>query len=876
MGEVYKAHDESLERAVALKILPPELTRNDERVRRFVQEAKSASSLSHPHIVSIYEIGQAEVQDEGESHPVHFIAMELVDGRTLKREIHEERTDLRTLLEYMAQVADGLAKAHSAGIIHRDLKPENVMISKDGYAKVLDFGLAKLTEKRSTGDGQTDAPTAVRERTREGTIMGTVGYMSPEQVQGKNVDHRSDIFSFGTLLYEAATRQRAFDADSDVDIMHKILHDRPQPVDELNPQVPTEVRRMIKRCMARDPERRYQSMKDIAIELSDILEEWETLSPASRSGSSFPSGPAAATSSRRTLALIAVLATVALLALAGLFWSMNRKSAPPAAGPEFSISRLTGSGNALAGAISPDGRYIAYIASHEGTQSVRVRQISTGSEVEVAEKGMPIRGVSFSADGDYIYFTRSEDTGPGYSNLFQVPALGGAPRKIIFDIDTSPSFSPDGKQFAFVRGYPQFGESAVMIANADGSGERKLATSKDPTRFPNESAVWSPDGKVIVTTVESQEGGLHGRLVVIDAATGKMSDLGGRRFEYIHSAAWLPDGSGVVAVAFEPSSQAHNQIWLFSYPTGEARRISSDLSEYSSLSLTADGKAIAATQQNRTSNLWIVPPAGPPRKVTTGSAMRVGDLQAGARRLYFADWTSGTLRTANLDGSDLRPLLNDDHPSWGPSVPADESFIVFVSLREGNVPHIFRVNPDGTGLRRITRTPTRGDPPHVSPDGTNVTFISPEGAKLMKMPADGSGAPVAIAEGAMGGGRWSPDGTMIAYGGWLRDPSGREMPRMVIIRSAGGMPIASFSGRSRVGAWAPDSRSGDLVPGIEGGSNIWRQPLDGSAPKKITSFDDGTIHSFAWGNDGTLYLGRGEVSSDMVLITGFRAGAGGK
>ena len=221
MGEVYMARDESLERAVALKVLTPDLTRNEDRVRRFVQEAKSASSLSHPHIVTIYEIGQAEPRtadaaEEEKSAPLHFIAMELIAGETLKHKIHQEKTHLRILVLYMAQAAEGLAKAHSAGIIHRDLKPENIMINRDGYAKVLDFGLAKLIEEKGppeeAAEDLTSSPT--REQTREGVILGTAGYMSPEQVLGKAVDHRSDIFSFGCILYEAATRQNPFPAAS--------------------------------------------------------------------------------------------------------------------------------------------------------------------------------------------------------------------------------------------------------------------------------------------------------------------------------------------------------------------------------------------------------------------------------------------------------------------------------------------------------------------------------------------------------------------------------------------------------------------------------------------------------------------------------------
>src|SRR5262245_17539131 len=324
MGEVYLALDLTLERNVALKVLPPELVRNDERVRRFVLEAKSASSLSHPHIVTIHEIGQDRVRvaDGGAetveaSAPIHFIAMELVSGQTLEQKIHHEGTDLRTLLGFLAQVAEGLAKAHAAGIVHRDLKPRNVMITKDGYAKVLDFGLAKLTEKQPGASEITSAPTAAPGLTGERVVVGTVGYMSPEQVRGKPVDYRSDIFSFGCLLYEAATRQRPFSADSDVETMHKILTEEPPPVEELNPRAPADLRRLIRRCLAKEPEQRFQSVLDVAIELREIGDNFDSLSASASSGSS-ASAAAAPLPRRRRLWPAVGVAAVALLGVAGL------------------------------------------------------------------------------------------------------------------------------------------------------------------------------------------------------------------------------------------------------------------------------------------------------------------------------------------------------------------------------------------------------------------------------------------------------------------------------------------------------------------------------------------------------------------------------
>src|SRR5215813_2245327 len=269
MGEVYLAHDTRLDRKVALKVLPAEVAANQERMRRFEQEAQAAAALNHPNISHIYEIG--------ESDGVNFIAMEYVEGTTLREKIHREQTELRKLLRYLQQVAEGLTKAHAAGIVHRDLKPDNVMITRDGYAKILDFGLAKLTEQTKSPGVETEAPTAVLRQplSTPGVVMGTVGYMSPEQAQARAVDHRSDIFSFGCLLYEAATGQRAFESESTIDTLHKILHAPVALVKDVNPAAPVDLTRIVRRCLAKDPDDRYQSIREAAIELRELRRELE-------------------------------------------------------------------------------------------------------------------------------------------------------------------------------------------------------------------------------------------------------------------------------------------------------------------------------------------------------------------------------------------------------------------------------------------------------------------------------------------------------------------------------------------------------------------------------------------------------------------------
>ncbi|MGH7681765.1 MAG: protein kinase domain-containing protein, partial [Candidatus Eiseniibacteriota bacterium] len=416
MGEVYLAQDRTLERSVALKILPPELVRSEDRVRRFVREAKSASSLNHPNIVTIYEIGQDAVRAHAgagapaaESSAVHYISMELVSGSTLSTKIHQDKTDLRTLLGYLAQAAEGLAKAHAAGIVHRDLKPGNIMVSKDGFAKILDFGLAKLTEKVSSDADVTSGPSDGGEGTAVGAIVGTVSYMSPEQVRGASVDHRSDIFSFGSILYETATRRKPFAAESNVETMHQILHDKPAPVEELNKEVPAELRRLIRRCMAKSPEQRLQSAKDLAIELREIVDEYEELSRSGSSGGGSSASGVSAMAARRGVPPAAIIAggvVIAAAIVAGVlfFQRGGGRSAGPTGQPRISTA-TGGRGNARGCDLSPDGRYIAYVQQNERMSSLWVRQVATESDVQVLPPQKDeMRSLRFTPDGNYLYY----------------------------------------------------------------------------------------------------------------------------------------------------------------------------------------------------------------------------------------------------------------------------------------------------------------------------------------------------------------------------------------------------------------------------------------------------------------------------------------
>lgn len=414
MGEVYLAQDTTLDRKVALKILPAEVASHRDRMERFVREAKAAAALNHPNIAHIYEIA--------ESNGAHFIAMEFIEGFTLRQLIYDSQTDLAKLLRFLQHAAEGLAKAHAAGIIHRDLKPDNIMVTRDGHAKVLDFGLAKLIERRPTpGADSSEVATAVLpQRSTPGTVMGTVGYMSPEQAQGKvnEIDHRSDIFSFGCILYEAITRRKAFEGTDAIDSLNKIIREQPTPVTNFNPDVPYDLQRIVRRCLAKDPEERYQTIKDVAIEIREVRPQLQgragidTTVPPATIGSTIrepvdaahisatPTNlspiPASTNPSsaeyifgeikRHKSAASAIVAMLALF-LAGIGYGIykwtSKQTGPASSSQSPTLQRLTTSGTASDAGISPDGKYVAHVKSEGGQRSLWLRQVATTSDTQI-------------------------------------------------------------------------------------------------------------------------------------------------------------------------------------------------------------------------------------------------------------------------------------------------------------------------------------------------------------------------------------------------------------------------------------------------------------------------------------------------------------
>jgi eukaryotic-like serine/threonine-protein kinase len=881
MGEVYRADDLELGRAVALKVLPDALVGDADRLARFIQEARTASALNHPHLVAIYEIGQAVPHGAVASHPVHFIAMELVTGETLRAVIAARRLDLKRTLEYFAQAADALAAAHAAGIIHRDLKPENVIVADGGYVKILDFGLAKLrTEpalmKEAAGERTVSAATT------PGVVMGTVGYMSPEQAQGHLVDQRTDIFSFGCMLYEAATGVRAFGGASAIDTLHQIINVDPPPVTDHAPDAPPELLRIVRKCLAKDPDARYQSMKEIAIDLRDLRRQ---LDSQLRSGSSRPlPQPAAA---RRSWIAAGLIAMLAMAGIAG--WLLWRSRPPSAAvSKPLDIQRITGSGNVTDATISPDGKYLVYTDSAGGRQSLWLRQMNGGRALElVPAADVGFWGTRFTHDSSAIYYVYRSQLYPAGA-LWRLPILGGAPQRMLTAIDSTISLSPDGSRFAYLRAdFPEPGSSALMVANADGSGARALATRKAPDILAPGFFVapsWSPDGTRIACAIRSSRTRDAG-LVTVAADTGAITELP-QRFADATFTQWLPDGSGILFVAralgtFGPGGGG--QIWLQPYPSGAVRRVTNDLVDYRSLSVTTDAASLVAVGYDATVGLYLadldLPGVANGGLAVRGARRLPSDRYDGlggaawshdGSRIFFGTHLQASRQVwmMDADGSNRREFVTDS-PSLWPRPSPDGKTIVFAGAR-GSQRGIFRVDADGTGERLLAPAP---DAVHLtfSPDGRTIFFMSAaQGSPgTWRVSAEG-GTPTLLAP-LLERAAVSPDGAYIA-GPYRADAASPYS--IAVLPVTGGKPVHEFPGYapgSGLGpvSWTPDGKA--LLYNTSERRNLWMQRLAGGPPQRISDYNDLSIFRFAVSPDGkSILMVRGTQSRDAFLLTNFQ------
>jgi serine/threonine protein kinase/Tol biopolymer transport system component len=866
MGEVYLARDAVLGRDLALKILRQDVTRDSDRLERFVLEARAASALNHPHLIAIYDIGESSPKRQGTpvGPPVLYIAMELVAGETLRAAIEGKHLQLERTVEFMAQVADALDAAHSAGVTHRDLKPENLMIAEGGYAKVLDFGIAKLRADLMTTRSQASAePTP----TDGGRLLGTLGYMSPEQVQGQPTDYRTDVFSFGCVLYEAITGQRAFLGPNAFATLKQIVEQEPPPLTTHVPHVPEGLERIVRTCLAKDPAGRYASMRQVAADLREVrrrMDDTAVVAPPPR---------------RNRMSLLGAGLAALLVVAIGVWWLTARRPAGNApSSARVSIERLTTTGTAIDSAISPDGRQLAWVESVGGMQGLRLRQIDGPQSIElVAPAAVGYWGITFTPDGSRVlYSTKSAQSPAG--RLYAVSASGGASMALLEGIDSTTSVTSDGLRIAFYRaGFPAPGATSLMAANIDGSNVRAIATLQAPEFFvPAFFAApsWSPDGAIIAAVVHNGNTG-EAVLVTIDAASGMRQEFT-RRFPDATFTSWLPDGSGILFVADQADQlrEYPRKVWFQPYPRGEPHRVTPDLLEYRNVSPRADGEAFVSVGLDAAYSLWQIPlRGGSPRRLSSeryDGLLGVAPLMDGRTIVSSGERGNTQLSLIARDGSTRQVLTSDGTNLW-PAAAPDGMTVAFVSNRDGQT-GIWRMNVDGTGARLLAHLP-RPSWLSVTPDGRYVVCASVgDGGTAVgtwRVSIDG-GEPTLIAPG-IDRPAVSPDGRLLAG---INVATGAN--RLTLVT----MPLDGSSPARELGAIAPATANGLMEWTADGSgllfstverTNVWLQPLSGAAPTRVTDLATLDIVRGRRTPDGTsLIVARGSAQTDAYLVSNFK------
>jgi len=883
MGVVYKAEDLDLKRDVAIKFLPRQIAASEEERERFKIEAQAAAALNHPNIATIYAIEKYD--DE------LFIVMEYIEGRELREIIHEiplgtplkkgeanqslplvkEGQEgflpLTEVISYAIQIASGLQAAHEKGIIHRDIKSSNIMITGKGQVKIMDFGLAKVR-----GGAQF---------TKVGTTLGTAAYMSPEQARGESVDHRTDIWAFGVVLYEMLTGQLPFKGDYEQAVIYAILNEDPDCG-----KLPGEMARIVQKALAKQLEQRFQSAEEMLSQLSTL--SGRTPVPDFR-----VSGRRAGAANGRKNLFIGLGAAAALALLAFAVWRgflaphPNRRPFQ-----NMQITRLTNTGGAGTANISPDGNYVVHTLQDKGKSGLWVRQVATGSKVQVLPPAdVTFGGTTFSRDGNFIYYVMWNKV-TFIPTLYKIPTLGGRSTKILANVGPivggSVTISPDGKEIAFMRQFSSQGEEALMVAHTDGSEVRKLGSRKEPEFYAGGELVgpsWSPDGQWLACAAGSVAGSWRMGVLLVSVQDGRQEWLLKPKMRFhVSRVEWTPDGGGLVVNASDTTSQTRFQLWHLSYPEGKLRRITNDLNSYdnASLGLTADGNTLVSVKVERTSNIWTIQDFDASRAVqlsfTSGTDEGVSGLSfTEAGEIVYTSLESGNqdIWMMSRDGANKRQLTTEPYPDLWPSVTQDGRFLVFQSDRTG-IPHIWKLNLQSGSLLQLTK---REDYyPVVSQDGQWVAYWGYRPGKpgstaaayaVRKVAIDG-GPPIQLTEKIARYPAISPDGKYFACR-YQEEAEGAFL--LGILPFTSGPPLKLFPVPAAVNhlVWTGDNRAVLYVNTQAGVSNIWSQAISGGPPQKRTDFKSGIIFNFALSRDGkTLACARGSLSSDVVLIKDIR------
>jgi serine/threonine protein kinase len=827
MGEVYLAWDKELERTVALKMLPTDVALDQQRMRRFVQEARATSALNHPNILTIYEIGQAD--------SARFIAAEFVDGETLRQRLMSAKLTLTEALEVMIQVSGALAAAHNAGIIHRDIKPENVMLRRDGIVKVLDFGLAKLTENQGVID--TQAPTRTFFKTEPGVVMGTVAYMSPEQARGLTVDARSDIWSLGVLLYELIAGRIPFEGSTTTDIMVSILEREPPPLSRFVPETPAELQRIVSKTLQKNCDERYQTVKDLLLDLKALKQELDFAAKLERITHADPtkevtnarSGkqPLFSTTMRPLMVWLGSALLIGLLS-SGVyyFWTTRLREtalskSPITASQQRLISTFPGSHTAPS--FSPDGRRIAFLSEAKGVQQLWVKSLAEGEPIQITFDEDPASRPRWSPLGDEIAYVRRSS---GKPSVYSVAPEGGASRKII-EGARNPNWSWDGKRLVFERDYD------VWTANGDGSDQSRIeGVPSTELLLSDRMPAFSPDSSLIAFF--QNEKGPIGDYWIIPASGGEARRL---TFDSIFGGAptWTPDGRFLIF----PSQRAGSMtLWRVSVEGQQPEPVLLSAGEDTAPEISRDGRKLIYTN---TRNSHI---------------------------LTLTDAT--TLQSQELKES--RVVMTN--PSFSP----DGSRIVFFALNEEGDLHIYTIDANGKNLTQVTRgKKERNVHPQWSADGSTIYFYQFQPTVSFRKISVQGGESVELVQGWEWGTHFGalvdPQGKRISYSKMDRGIAAAAMIRDIAkgTEVALGLPLRNMR-------WSHD---GQFILGTNVPARSWNLAeiticaVEGEACRKVTkgyaphwSHDDALIYFFKFSDfDGeSLWAVSREGSNERKIM----------
>ncbi|CAN5333162.1 hypothetical protein BH10ACI2_BH10ACI2_15960 [soil metagenome] len=910
MGEVFLADDTELDRPVAFKFLHRDVAEDPERVRRFIQEARAASALNHPNILTIHEIGTFE--------GANYIVSEFINGETLRERMQTGLTVAESL-DVAAQVAAALQAAHEAGIVHRDIKPENIMLRRDGLVKVLDFGLAKLTE---ADDHPIDpsATVSARFQTSPGLVMGTAAYMSPEQAKGQAVDARTDLWSLGVVLHEMLTGKSPFEGETVTELITSILKKDSPTLD--SDKLPQDLRSICTKALTKDKQARYQSSQEFINDLQGEKKKMEYAIHSDQfiSVSSTDDQKTQLIRRRPTLSAEYIVSSVkrhkyatlltaaAAIVIGGGVFVYKYNGAPRPDGvngmfanvigsstteTDLRTSRIPSSGKMSQVAISPDGKYIAYVTSDgPGKEGLRLRQLETSSDVEIvpAPSAGDFYDISFSPDASQIYFRHAFP--PFTENTInRISRSGGSPTKLVVDVESGTSLSPDGKMLAFSREVErrpgQGGGDAVILAQPDGSNERVLSYSGfDAPSWLRCGPVpaWTPDGKSLAcyTSYNSPEG-WYFRLTTINVTDGS-TKLRDEKWSWISGAVYMPDGSLViVGKPFSAEQSGPAQLWLIA-PNGQPKSITSDVTGYSNLSSTRNGDVLLTIQSRRLWDLWKAPVGDVQSAIQVTNS---GDVDHGGTnwtqdgRILFSSNISGNsdIWIMNADGSGRKQLTKDHYTNMSPTMSADGRYIVFIStIHDGLDWHVFRMDADGTNLKQLTNG-FQEYTPRISPDGKWVYFMQypTQGgpSRLCKAPING-GEPIvlATAEGRIIIHDVSPNGSVAYEDMPTGDNKGLRTIKIIGPSAQPTTKTLQFDASTTLGLmqWSADGRyitfqerkksaNFDVIAGMSLSGKRLAKPL--------VSFTYPIANgSFSWSKDGkNLTYGRITNTSDAIMIT---------